>query len=174
MLSRWLGGQAGDSELPNNRCGTGARAALPRTSEAPLDRRARPQPGRDRPFDPTASLRPSTREGHHLDSLVTAVRLGRAWPSSRGSGSARTTPPPTPLLARISASRSSGPRLLPGTAPPAAPQTSSAAGLGLARLDSCLSGDDLDEWSRPPAGPTVRWQGPRHPAVRPLQTCPHL
>lgn len=56
LLSRWLGGQAGDSEWPNNRCRTGAQAALPRTSEAPP---TRPKPGRDRPFDPLASLRPS-------------------------------------------------------------------------------------------------------------------
>lgn len=42
LLSLWWGGQAGDSEWPNNRCRTGAQAALPRTSEAPPDRRARP------------------------------------------------------------------------------------------------------------------------------------
>lgn len=81
LLSLWVSGQAVDSVWPNNRCRTGAQAALPRTSEAPPDRRARPSPGRIGPLIPRRPYIPVVDQGHHLHSLVTALSgPGRARP----------------------------------------------------------------------------------------------
>lgn len=66
LLSLWLGGQAGDSKWPDNRCRAGAQAALPRTSEAPPDRRATP-------LIPRRPCVPEVGQGHHLCSLSPTV-----------------------------------------------------------------------------------------------------